>query len=525
MTLLSPTSATQVVIDIDGHELAQAGARALSSIVVEQGLAMPTQCEVVFDGLALAELSAALQPGTPLRLGLVGDDTRLFSGDVTVVEHIHAPDGERQLRVRAYDRLHRLRKRQTVRAFVDLDPAELARELVADTGLNVVAHGDLPRWDRIVQARQSDLRLLIEVTERSGLYPSVRDDELHLLTLAGSGDVVPLRLGVDLFETQLELSGEPAVRRVRATGWASGSAEPFDVVSTAAEIGRAVDIAVDPTSVGGDGVRQLIDAGAPSEDRARALAQAELDRAVTNEVILRGVAAGNPRLRPGARIDVRGLDAAYQGSYVIVTARHTLDAERGYLVELSTEAPEPRIEPPQATRTLLGRVLSVADPDRRGRVQVALATHHDIESSWLQVLAPGAGANKGFVALPDVEDRVLVLLPDGDPAQGVVLGGLYGSEGPYDSGVEGPGVRRYSVRTRSGQVVRMDDEAGELRLEDASGGVVVLSDQHIRVASATGNEIELGPDRLLIHSATDLVIEAPGKDIKIRGASIDFESA
>ena len=33
------------------------------------------------------------------------------------------------------------------------------------------------------------------------------------------------------------------------------------------------------------------------------------------------------------------------------------------------------------------------------------------------------------------DDRVLVLLVHGDPAQGIVLGGLYGAGGPYDTGI------------------------------------------------------------------------------------------
>ena len=44
----------------------------------------------------------------------------------------------------------------------------------------------------------------------------------------------------------------------------------------------------------------------------------------------------------------------------------------------------------------------------------------------MEVLSVGAGSGKGLVACPDVDDQVLVLLLHGDPAQGIVLGGLYG---------------------------------------------------------------------------------------------------
>ena len=63
-----------------------------------------------------------------------------------------------------------------------------------------------------------------------------------------------------------------------------------------------------------------------------------------------------------------------------------------------------------------GVVKSVDDPDQLGRVQVTLPTLGDIESAWMEVLSVGAGSGKGLVALPDVDDSVLVLLIHGDPA-------------------------------------------------------------------------------------------------------------
>lgn len=524
MTAQALTSVAQLTIDIDGEPLI-AGAEALASVVVEQALGLPAVCELHFDLAVMAEAANRLGPGSALFIGLAARETPLFLGDVTVVEYGHKPDGERTLCVRAYDRLHRLRKRQTVRAWVDVRPAGLAAELVGDIGLRVVAQEAGPRWARIVQGRQSDLRLLIEVTEATGLYPSVRGEELHLLTLRGTGEAIPLQLGVSLYEAELEASGEPALRHVAATGWDAGLAEPVRAEASAPAIGRTVDVAVDPAAVGGDGRRELVDAGTPSEARAAAMAQAELDRAVTDEIVLRGVADGDPRLRPGAVVEISGLHEAYQGRYVVTRTRHSLDTDRGYLVELSTAAPERRIEPPNGTRTVLGRVISVRDPDALGRVRVALTSFQDTESSWMQVVSIGAGRGKGLVALPDVDDHVLVLLPDGDPAQGVVLGGLYGGSGPHDSGVEGDAVRRYSLRSPGGHVVRLDDATGVLCLEDASGGIVELSDHRIRLADASGNEVELGRDRVRLHCVTDLEIEAPGRTITIRGGAVEFESA
>jgi phage baseplate assembly protein gpV len=524
VTAVAASSVVQVVVDVDGQPMAREQAATLSHVVVHQALSEPAQCELTFTSSSASESLPSLLPGAALRLSIVGSEPALFAGDVTVVEHVYEPDLGHALRVRAYDRLHRLRKRQTLRAMLELTPHQLAAELARDAGLVVVSQREGPRWPRVVQTRQSDLRLLVEVTEACGLYPVVRGDELHLLTLEGTGPPVLLELGATLHEATLELNAEQALRRVRTLAWDPGRGEVLDAEVTSSRIGRVVDIGVDPVAVGGTGRLDLVDAGTPSDERATALAQAELDRRAADEVVLRGTASGDPRLRPGAIIDVGGVAESFRGRYVVSGAVHSVDAARGYVVELSTAAPTERDEAALGPAVVLGRVVGVEDPDGLGRIQVAFGPLGDVESSWMQVVGVASGSGKGLVALPDVDDLVLVLLIASDPAQGVVLGSLYGSEGPFDSGVVGASVKRYSLATPGGNRLRLDDDKGLLRLEDASGGSIEMADHAITLRDASGNAVELTPERVRIHSEADLVIEAPGHDVRIVGRAVDFET-
>jgi hypothetical protein len=105
-----------------------------------------------------------------------------------------------------------------------------------------------------------------------------------------------------------------------------------------------------------------------------------------------------------------------------------------------------------------------------------------------------------------VGDTVLVALPHGGPVDGIVLGGLFGAVAPPDPGVSGGAVRRWSLRTADGQSIAVDDDAHSVRIADRAGSFV-----------------ELGPDLLRLHAATDLVVEAPGRAVTIRGRSVDFD--
>ena len=146
-----------------------------------------------------------------------------------------------------------------------------------------------------------------------------------------------------------------------------------------------------------------------------------------------------------------------------------------------------------------------AQPGSAGTTVTVLDAVGGVETEWLPVLSSGAGRDKGLVMLPDTGDHVLVLAPPGDPGRGIVLGGLYGAEGAPDPGVVAGAVRRSTWRTAGSQLIRLDDEHRAVRLEDA-----------------TGSFIELSPERVVVHAAVDLALEAPGRAVTITARSVDF---
>jgi phage baseplate assembly protein gpV len=141
-------------------------------------------------------------------------------------------------------------------------------------------------------------------------------------------------------------------------------------------------------------------------------------------------------------------------------------------------------------------------------VRISLPALGDLDVGWLGVLCLGAGPNKGLVVLPDVGDRVVVALAHQSPAEGVVLGSLFGTVAPPDPGVSGNAVQRWSMHTADGQSIVVDDGEHRIRLENRAGSFV-----------------ELSPDVLRLHATTDLMIDAPGHAMTVRAASIDFEHA
>ena len=493
-------------MNVDSIELSTHYGQSLQSLRIQQRLSLPTLCELVFfDPKNQIANQVTLTPGTALTVKLTGNDQILFDGEITAAEYVFEPSHGQELRIRGYDLLHRLRKRQPVRLHVQMTAADLALEMVADLGLAVQTIEQGPLWDRVFQSGQSDLNLLVEMTRRYGLYFFVHNKQLSLFTLEGKGQPLMVTLGESLLEARVELSGESACRSVESMGWDARLSQLHRGHAKRPRTGRKVNAQITPQEVGGTGRRVILDEWVHHDQQADELAQAELDRRTAGEVTLWGVAEGDPRLQPGGVVDVRGIGDAFEGQYVLTSVNHILDQDKGYLAEISTSPPIHNQRTTSCSVTL-GIVTSVSDPKNLGRVQVSFPTYSDLESDWLEVLSAGAAHNKGLVVLPDIGDQVLILLPRQDPAHGVVLGGLYGSQGPPDAGVDGGEVKRYTVSTPMGQRVCLDDSRGAIRLENSGESY-----------------IDISPDKLIIHAEKDLQIEAPGQKITIQGQRIDFE--
>lgn len=502
------TGIPRVTLTVDGEMLAADEIQCLGHVRVCEKLSRPALCELRFFATqSLAPPTVRFELGTALRVSLPDRNQDLFDGEVTAVEMFCEASRGRELRVRAFDRLHRLRKRQPVRTHRSVTLADLARELTAADDIAVEAEPAGPLWDALVQFRQTDFDLLADLAASCGMHFFLRDGVLRFTTLAGCGEPLPLVLGESLLEAHVERNSAPACRSVNVRGWDPWLAGGRIGRASTARACRSVSGKEPLDRMACSGQWSLLDEAVQRDAQAETMAQAELDHRVAAQAVLEGVADGDPDLRAGAIVDVRGVDAALDGHYVLTEVAHCIDGTRGFVSEISSRPPEP-VHRPWSAVASFGVVTGVDDPDGHGRVKVVLPAYDDIESDWLSVVCPGAGPEKGLAALPDVDDCVLVLFPREDPAQGVVIGGLYGANMPPQGVVDDGAVRAFAMRSAGGQLVRLDD-----------------AKQIVRIENCDGSYVELSPGKVSLHAAADLDIAAPGHAVTIRGKSIDFRSA
>ncbi|TVQ91877.1 MAG: hypothetical protein EA397_08225 [Deltaproteobacteria bacterium] len=186
------------------------------------------------------------------------------------------------------------------------------------------------------------------------------------------------------------------------------------------------------------------------------------------------------------------------------------------------------------------------DPDELGRIKVKFPTLHDEPLSfWIRQVSPNAGKERGFYALPELDDEVLVLFMMGSHDIGVIIGQFWnGEDVPPDEardGMPGPGQlwkgdwskddfeagssddedndRRF-WKSRSGHLFVFDDTSGEetVQIWDKSHKLALVFDTSNEriILSNSGGDIH-------IRAKNDLFLEA-GNDCKFMvGKNLDTE--
>lgn len=237
------------------------------------------------------------------------------------------------------------------------------------------------------------------------------------------------------------------------------------------------------------------------------LLKKEARRSLGRTVVCRGESR-NPHVKPGNEVEIQGvLDA--QGTYGVTKAVHQWRGT-GYLNQFectpwkqwcSARAPQGTLLP----GLVPARVVENNDPDNSGRIKVQFYWQEENQTQWMTMMAPHAGADRGFMFLPEVGDEVWVAFEEGDPERGRVLGSAWnGMEKPPREEFWGDDVAPNDVKrivTKSGHRISIVDK-------DGKNSMVLATPKHLKV-SLIENSAETGDAMLALHSDGDIFLSAP----------------
>jgi len=483
----------------------------------------------------------------------------LINGEVTAIEINFTNKSEAHIVVRGYDLSHRLHRGRYNRSFLNQTDSDIVKQIASELGIDIgqVDPSGEPH-DYVFQENQTNMEFLRERAARIGFELFIRcDNNIGISKLyfrkPESNTSLNLKWLTDIDSFSTRVTSAEQVSSVEVRSWDYSQKTP--IISTA----QSEQLVTQTGNGRGSSTSNAFNNNQPPKmtvvdqpvfkpKHADAMAQALFNELGGEFVYVDAKAEGNPQIRAGIVIQLNfkppsGSDYSgrYDGSYYVTETRHLYQQQvyttyfsvrglRGGSL-LTTLSPQVRLQPGQTL--LVGIVTNNQDPRGWGRVKVKFPTlTEEHESNWARVIGLGAGANRGFYCLPEVNDEVLVGFEHGDIHRPYIIGGVWNGKDPT---VETVGettpngqVLLRTIKTRTGHKIQFVDIdgaqpiGGSVNIETAGGHKIHLNDtpqQSIQIQTIAGQQMTLNDDGLTVTIQTGGMINIDaGADISITAA-------
>jgi phage protein D len=301
----------QFIITIDGSPVDEALLGALEIVQVENSLHLPDVATLILHDPRLHWVDdALLDPGRALAIAVDGpQEKRIFDGEIVEIEPSFEPETQRTT-IRAFDRLHRLARGRHVRSFVNVTDGDVMQKLAAEARLQLKAGPTPLVHAHLLQSNESNLAFLQRRAAALGYLLYVDGETLHCVEPKSDQQAIELHWGQTMFEFRPRLSTLGQVGSVTVRGW--DPAAKREVIGQK-QRGRATP-QVGTGQSGGEFAQRAFNidahylvANGPVRKQSAAdlLAQATADRIGARFVEAEGLAAGNPALLAGSRVEVQ----------------------------------------------------------------------------------------------------------------------------------------------------------------------------------------------------------------------------
>ncbi|HEY0346194.1 MAG TPA: VgrG-related protein [Solirubrobacteraceae bacterium] len=437
-----------------------------------------------------------------------GGPEGVFKGEIATL----APQFEQQgsnLVVRGYDLGHRLTRSRNTRTFQDMTASDIASKIIGEAGLakDVKSTSDVYPFEQ--QSNETDWDYLWQLARRVGYELVCIDDKIHFRKPgADAGTPVSLEWGVNLKGFHPRATAVQQVKDVVVNGWDPKAKRRVTATKSTPQLDSKIELRRDGLA---SGRHQVADEIVSSQSEANVLAQSTLDRLANAWLSADGRCVGNPSVRAGSKVQIKGVGTRFGGDYLVTQSTHVIRGAAGYETEfeisgrsrrtlLDLLTPQPRSD--YGDSLVIGVVTNNDDPEKMGRVRVKFPDLDETQEGWwARVASVSATGGRGLMMMPLVDDEVIVGFEHGDPRRPFVLGSLWsGTAKPDKLAAEGGGKPDGSFNLRSDKKVAI-----------GSGGDMAISSEAKMNVKATSD--------FALQADGKLAIKGNGSEISITGAA------
>jgi len=407
------------------------------------------------------------------------------------------------------------------------------------------------------QYRETDFQYVMRLAAGSGMFAWYSGKDFNLGPAKGD-TTVELKWREDLGAFRMGLGTAPVEFKADVYNYEQKKTYSQDSKSISQE---AVLSSISKTSP--DASRKIYkDSGFSSAPKTVGDAQT-LDNALKNE---RRKAMGSmiscvgqsivPELRVGICARIAGMEKL-DGQYWVTGVRHVFDESGKYhntfvCVPLDIAYPagkpagkglesgdEGKAETASVERVVaarrepvvgmhVARVVDLKDPDKLGRIKISYPWLDAEQTAWVRMAVPHAGKGRGWYALPELDDEVLVGYEQGNTDHPIVLGCLYNKDNaPMPEAISSDNdVKMFMTRSGNKIVLNDKDGAEQIVISQKDGkNQIVLDISGPSISISTEGDVSVkGKGNVAIEADQGITIKA-ASDVKIEGTNVEIKAS
>ena len=273
------------------------------------------------------------------------------------------------------------------------------------------------------QYNETHYNYLARMAEAYGEQFFYDGEVLHFGQLPVPEKPLELIYGSNLSDVKVKMQA----RHVNPTFYGYSSSRDQKLTSVEAQVNHVSDIAKRAYQISKSKITTPSLRVAPiraSTDKDIEASQNGAAGSKASEVFVTTGTTSIPFLYPGCTADLRMRkrdthETGYFTKIMITEVHHQVDGRGHYtgrfeaIASDSGHLPRPDFELPLA-EAQVAKVISNADPENQGRVQVRFDWQLHDTTDWIRVMTPDAGSsnkvskNRGFMAIPEVGDQVMI---------------------------------------------------------------------------------------------------------------------
>jgi phage protein D len=538
------TMIASVDVKIGGSSLGAPFRERLLEVRVEDNLTLPDTFTIKIADPQLEKVdSNPLEIGKEVEILFEPPDgsspKKVMKGQITSIEP-EFDHGGVTLVARGYDYSHVLNRSKKTDTYQNMTYGDIARKVIGAAGGGVSA-GTIDdkggTQDFVQQSNETDWDFLWRLAQRIDNEVVAEDKKIHFRTAGGpsGGQAKELRWGAQLQTFYPRITGVQQVDEVTVRAWDHKTKDKIEVKSSQEKLGSKIGITRSSVrgNIGGGKV-VIADRPVTTQAEAQALADGVITQLANSYLDATGTAKGDPDLKAGSKIEVKGIGSKFSGTYTLSSTVHLYRGSKGYITKFTISGRAPRglvdLMTPSKARNwgnsvVIGVVTNNKDPDNLGRVRVKYpALGDNTEGWWARIATPSSGKDRGLLMMPIAGEEVLIAFEHDDVRKPYVLGSVWNAK-------DTPG----NLVQNDGSFILQSDKQIQMKAKDpitVKGDKELTIDTTGKIAQKTKNDFTIDGQKIAatskssvdIKGSSTITVDASGS-VTIKGASISVEAS